>query len=173
MLVLFRRIVRNCIYYLILWHQYQSILYVSTRNKIFKVMVLPFVEPYLWFYAGSATSQTSFVWELHVLVSWPTPHWMFHSLAPSLILLPFPPTTLCSLCWWIWKCVGLSVDCCVEGLYSTSWWFLIEFLRCFHWACTVVYVLYSWCCRQALGVPQYRGGYCATLRCAFTVVYVL
>jgi hypothetical protein len=86
------------------------------------------------------------------LVSWPTPHWMFHSLAPSLILLPFPPTTLCSLCWWIWKCVGLSVDCCVEGLYST-WWFLIEFLRCSHWACTVVYVLYSWYC-QALGVPQ-------------------
>ncbi len=46
MLVLIRRIVRNCIYCLILWHRYQSILYVSTRNKIFEAVVLPVVVPY-------------------------------------------------------------------------------------------------------------------------------
>ena len=47
MLLLTRRIIRDCIYKLILCQQYQSILYVSTRNKFFKAMVLPFVEPYL------------------------------------------------------------------------------------------------------------------------------
>ena len=50
------------------------------------VMVFPFVEPYLWIFAGSVASRNSLFSEPHLLSS-PTAHWMCYSLEPLPLLL--------------------------------------------------------------------------------------
>jgi hypothetical protein len=52
MTILIRRIVHDCIYWLILWLQYQSILYVSTRNKIFWSVGIAFRRSLLVIFCG-------------------------------------------------------------------------------------------------------------------------
>ena len=169
-----RRIVHECMYRYKLWHQYQSILYISTRNKSFTPSVLLSVEPYLCFFAGSVTSQTSFVWELH-FVSDPTPQWMFHSLPPLPLLFPFSQqhsALLVCECFFVFLGLIVVSNGCVEWLFP-PWWFFdwvsgVLMLGLYCLLRTVVYVpvQYSWCC-QVLKVPQYHAGYRTTVSTLF------
>jgi hypothetical protein len=76
------------------------------------VMVLPFLEPYLWICAGSVASRNSLSSELHLLWS-AAAHWMFHSLAPSPLFLVLP-FKLCSL-RFVWL---RSVEWFVESIHT-------------------------------------------------------
>jgi hypothetical protein len=111
----------------------------------------------------------------HHLVSCPTPHWMFHSLFGTFaVSSSFPPTRALNCRSWMWgfDCfVICEQDCCVESLFHHRE-FLIELLRYCCFACIVVYVLYSWCCK-VLGVcmtvpwrfPYNSSMYCTHVFC--------
>ncbi len=109
------RIVRGIIYWFILWHQYNCTLYISTRNAILWSHDIAFRRTLPVHFAGSVASRNLLFSELHLLSS-PTVHWMFHSLAPLPLFLFLPSKLLLSL----------SVcECCFVWLRRTDW-FVVE-----------------------------------------------
>ena len=152
-----------------LWPQYQSILYLSTRNKSFIPSVLLSVEPYLCFCGKCHISNLVCLRTRLGVSNTPLSAPFFGTFAPS---LSFQPTTLCSPCLWVFVLFLL------EGWLLC--WMVVSSMVFFYWVSgvltlgpycllhTVVYVpvQYSWCC-QVLKVPQYHGVYRTTISTLF------
>ena len=103
-----RRIVRDIIFWIILWPPYQCTLYISTRNAILWSHGIAFCRTLSVNICGKRRITNLLFSELHLLSS-PATHWMFHSLAPSPLFLLFLPFKRCSLCLWVAVLFGLRV----------------------------------------------------------------
>ena len=123
-----------------LWPQYQSILYLSTRNKSFIPSVLLSVEPYLCFCGKCHISNLVCLRTRLGVSNTPLSAPFFGTFAPS---LSFQPTTLCSPCLWVFVLFLLDGWLLCWMVVSSMVFFLIEFLVCSRWVRTVFYILLS------------------------------
>ena len=98
----------------------------ASKMQTYAAMVLRFVEPYLWIFVRSITSIRSLFCELHHLLS---PHIEYSILRHLRPFFLFPPSTLCSPCWWVVLGDCLSVDWLIE-INQHSWWVFEVLLLC-------------------------------------------